>query len=155
MNKKRKPLSSHYYQMAHPREYGVYEKIGYIKNPTAANITQFIKVNYIGNKNTVENYTYVIDLNNNNIIGKRNAFGKDSNSLLTPHPTLIDGKDIHVKMAGILRIEGGKIAWYNNESAHFKPNNKSMIVADESYSKLGDQYFTKGFLKAHKKERKK
>ena len=84
---------------------------------------------------------YVIDLDGNIIIGKRNGNGRYG--LPTPHPTLIGGRDPQVKMAGIVDIRGGKIFSYDKRSGHFKPNDKSMHVADEAFAKLPKSLFSK------------
>lgn len=120
---------------------GVYHDGHYDRNPTAKNINDMINGNYIGNKNTNADMPYVIDMNGNIILGKRNGNGKDG--LQTPHPTLIGGKDPQVQMAGIVHIHGGKIASYDNQSGHYKPNAKSMSVADEAFGKLPQTLFKK------------
>ena len=97
--------------------------------------------NYIGDKRTNTDMPYVIDMQGNIIVGKRNGNGKGG--LATPHPTLIGGKDPQVQMAGMLHIQGGKIASYDNISGHFKPNPKSMPVADEAFGKLSSKLFKK------------
>ena len=65
----------------------------------------------------------------------------------TPHPTLIGGKDPQVQMAGILDVRNGKIHGYDNQSGHYKPNKKSMEVADEIFGKLNPNLFHKDFRK--------
>jgi len=75
------------------------------------------------------------------ITERRNGNGKDG--LATPHPTLIGGKDPQVAMAGMLHIQGGKIAGYDSNSGHFKPNRKSMHIADEAFGKLNPILFKK------------
>ncbi|SDA39010.1 hypothetical protein SAMN02910275_00154 [Butyrivibrio sp. INlla18] len=120
---------------------GIYHDGKYDKNPTAKNLNEMINGNYIGNKNTNVDMPYVIDMHGNIIIGSRNGNGK--NGLATPHPTLIGGKDPEVQMAGMLHIHGGKIASYDNISGHFKPNSKSMTVADEAFGKLSPRLFKK------------
>ena len=120
---------------------GTYHDGHYDKNPTAQNINDMINGNYIGNKHTNIDMPYVIDLDGNIILGKRNGNGKDGAP--TPHPTLIGGKDPQVQMAGIVHIQGGKIASYDNQSGHYKPNAKSMQVADEAFGKLPSTLFKK------------
>lgn len=115
---------------------GTYHDGHYDKNPTAQNINDMINGNYIGNKRTNIVMPYVIDLNGNIIVGRRNGNGTDKDALPTPHPTLIGGKDPQVQMAGIVCIEGGKISRYDNHSGHYKPSSKSMNVAHEAFSKL-------------------
>lgn len=120
---------------------GTFHDGHYDKNPTAQNITDMINGNYIGNKNTNLDMPYVVDLQGNIILGKRNGNGRDG--VPTPHPTLIGGKDPQVQMAGIVHIHGGKIASYDNQSGHFKPNSKSMKAADEAFGKLPAALFKK------------
>lgn len=120
---------------------GIYHNGRYDKNPTAKNINDMINGNYIGSKTTNIDMPYVIDLKGNIILGKRNGNGREGAP--TPHPTLIGGKDPQVQMAGIVHIQGGKIASYDNQSGHYKPNSKSMNVADEAFGKLPTTLFKK------------
>ena len=121
---------------------GTYHDGHYDKNPTARNINDLINGNYIVGKTfNAENMPYVIDLNGNIILGKRNGNGRDG--LPTPHPTLIGGKDPQVQMAGLVRIRGGKIISYDNRSGHYKPNIDSMAVADQAFSKLSATLFNR------------
>ena len=120
---------------------GTYHDGHYDKNPTAQNINDMINGNYIGDKRTNIDMPYVIDLDGNIILGRRNGNGKGGAP--TPHPTLIGGADPQVQMAGILHIQGGKIASYDNQSGHYKPNAKSMHVADEAFGKLPATLFKK------------
>ena len=131
-------------------ETGVY-KGRYTKNPTAKKLTDMINGNYIGNKTTNESgLPYVIDMNGNIIVGKRSGNGRGPGALPTPHPTLIGGNDPQVQMAGLLKIGGGKILSYDNNSGHYKPNAKSMSVADEAFSKLPPSLFSKKFKRRNK-----
>ena len=121
---------------------GTYHDGHYSKNPTAQNINDMINGNYIGSKRfNEENMPYVIDMKGNIILGKRNGNGRDGAP--TPHPTLIGGKDPQVQIAGLVKIRGGKIISYNNKSGHYKPNIKSMPVADEAFAKLPASVFKK------------
>lgn len=121
---------------------GTYHNGQYDKNPTAKNINDMINGNYIVGKTfNSEGMPYVIDMNGNIILGKRNGNGRDG--LPTPHPTLIGGKDPQVQMAGLVKIRGGKIVSYDNQSGHYKPNSKSMAVADEAFGKLPSSVFKK------------
>ena len=120
---------------------GTYHDGHYDKNPTAQNINDMINGNYIGDKRTNIDMPYVIDLDGNIILGRRNGNGKGGAP--TPHPTLIGGADPQVQMAGIVHIQGGKIASYDNQSGHYKPNAKSMHVADEAFGKLPSTLFKK------------
>ena len=120
---------------------GTYHDGHYDKNPTAQNINDMINGNYIGDKRTNIDMPYVIDLDGNIILGRRNGNGKGGAP--TPHPTLIGGTDPQVQMAGIVHIQGGKIVSYDNQSGHYKPNAKSMHVADEAFGKLPSTLFKK------------
>ena len=120
---------------------GTYHDGHYDKNPTAQNINDMINGNYIGDKRTNIDMPYVIVLDGNIILGRRNGNGKGGAP--TPHPTLIGGADPQVQMAGIVHIQGGKIASYDNQSGHYKPNAKSMHVADEAFGKLPSTLFKK------------
>lgn len=135
--------SYHVEKSMHERDIknGTYHDGHYDKNPTAKNINDMINGNYIGNKNTNIDMPYVIDLKGNIILGRRNGNGKDGTP--TPHPTLIGGKDPQVQMAGVVHIQGGKIASYDNQSGHYKPNSKSMGAADEAFGKLPPALFKK------------
>ena len=135
--------SYHVEKSMHERDVanGTFHNGHYEKNPTAKNINDMINGNYIGNKNTNIDMPYVIDLNGNIILGRRNGNGRDGKP--TPHPTLIGGNDPQVQMAGIVHIQGGKIASYDNQSGHYKPNAKSMQVADEAFGKLPSILFKK------------
>lgn len=119
---------------------GTYHDGHYDKNPTARNINDLINGNYIVAKTfNAENMPYVIDLNGNIILGKRNGNGREG--LPTPHPTLIGGKDPQVQMTGLVKIRGGKIISYDNRSGHYKPNIDSMFVADQAFNKLPSSLF--------------
>ena len=128
---------------------GTFHNGKYDKNPTAQNLSDTINGNYIKGKNFNDNnMPYVIDLKGNIIIGKRN--GNGSTGAATPHPTLIGGKDPQVQVAGILKIRGGKIYDYDHMSGHYKPNIKSMDIADETFGKLPKNLFSKKFVRSDK-----
>lgn len=123
-------------------ERGTFHDGQYDRNPTAQNLKDMINGNYVVSKNfNAENMPYVIDLQGNIILGKRNGNGRDG--MPTPHPTLIGGKDPQVQMAGLVKIRGGKIVSYDNRSGHYKPNKKSMKAADEAFGKLPASVFKK------------
>ena len=128
----------------HDIETGAFKDGEYLKNPTAQNIHKMINDEYIGNKSTNETFTYVITKDNQIIVGKRNGNGRREGSVPTPHPSLIGGEDPKVKMAGMLHVENGKIVSYDDRSGHFRPNKKSMKVADEMFGKLPKYLFKKG-----------
>lgn len=123
------------------------EKDGYAKNPTAAKIEDVINGNYIKSKHENRLFVYAIDLEETIIIGHRNGYGDVGDP--TPHPTLIGGKNPKVKIAGILDVRGGKIYSYDNRSGHFKPNAKSLEVADRAFGKLPKKLFHKKFQRRH------
>jgi len=122
-------------------ERGVYDG-KYDKNPTAKNIEDVINGEYLFSKDKSKNYTYVIDLSGNIIIGERN--GNGYNGKATPHPTLIGGENPRVQMAGILTVKNGKIDSYNHMSGHFKPNIKSMDAANKAFGRLPSYLFKGG-----------
>jgi len=113
---------------------GVYDsaKGGYLVNPTARSLNAFVKNGYIINENYTANMPYVITLENEIIIGKRNG----RRDMPTPHPTLVGGLDPQVKMAGMLYIENGKIISYDDRSGHYRPNKESLKYADEAFNKF-------------------
>lgn len=118
---------------------GIFHDGHYDKNPTAKNLTDMINGNYIGDKRTNIDLPYVITISGDIIVGRRNGNGKDG--LATPHPTLIGGANPEVSMAGMLHIHGGKIASYDTNSGHFKPNVKSMPAANAAFNKLPQNLF--------------
>lgn len=115
--------------------HGVYNtsRGGYSKNPTSKKLEDTIIDGYVISKSFTGSIPYVIDLNENVIIGKRNGNGR--NGLQTPHPTLIGGIDPKVKMAGMLHIKNGKIIGYDDRSGHYRPNPKSMEIAHKIFKK--------------------
>lgn len=117
----------------------------YTKNPTAQNILEMIHGNYLGNKRTNGLMPYVIDMHSNIIVGKRNGNGITSKDLPTPHPTLIGGKNPQVQCAGMIDIRGGKLYSFNNQSGHYKPNIKSLKLAEKIFSKLPNNIFHKKY----------
>ena len=116
---------------------GVYNVFGggYIKNPTAKTLDSIYDGNYIVGPNYNIDVPYVITMDGNVVIGRRNGFGRNDGALPTPHPTLVGGLEPKVKMAGMLTIRKGKILSYDDRSGHFRPNNKSIKWADEAFKK--------------------
>lgn len=53
-----------------------------------------------------------------------------------PHPTLIGGKSPKVKTTGMLTFKNGKIVSFDNDSGHYKPNEKSNQYMEEALNKL-------------------
>ncbi|WP_369717637.1 hemagglutination protein [Leptotrichia alba] len=126
---------------------------GYVKNPTAQNITNYINnTNYLGTggkKGALNGqYMYVVDANNNIIIGNR-ATGMVSGLIDTdslPHPTLIGGFNPQVQGAGIVTIQGGKIIKVDNASGHFRPDSSSLGKVEELFlNKVPDKYYDRKF----------
>lgn len=117
---------------------GVYkpDKGGYTLNPTAEKLDDRFDGKLIRPSRGDLIFTYVIDKDGDVIIGKRNGNGRRSTGALpTPHPTLVGGLNPKVRMAGILHIKDGKIVSYDNQSGHYRPNIKSMKIADEAFKK--------------------
>ena len=138
------PLSPSYGVLPDMREAdessGILDDEGcYVRNPTACRIENMIRGNYIGDKRTNGLFIYVITLNGDIVVGRRNGNGPHGSP--TPHPTLIGGRNPRVKMAGMLEIRGGKIFSYDGRSGHFKPNRRSMDVADEAFGRLPSNLF--------------
>lgn len=127
---------------------GIYnDNVGYIKNPDAQNIDNLIKNDIIlidGKRKTVT-WPYVLDLNNNLIIGPRVPKGDKSGSR-HPHPELIGGKDPQVQCAGMIKIVNGKIDSIDNQSGHYKPPLKSLEKVKDYLSKYNDNLFTKNSI---------
>ena len=119
---------------------GVLKNGSYIKNPTAQNINGLIKEgsNYVGNSKFNGQYMYVVDTQGNIIIGSRSGQHM-------PHPTLIGGSNPQVQAAGIVEIRGGKIYKIDNASGHFKPGDGSLDAAQNAFSKLPSNVFSKKF----------
>lgn len=113
----------------------------YVTNPTAHNITDYINEgsNYLGSKHMNGNYTYVIDMDGNIIVGTRNG-------QRMPHPTLIGGKDPRVQAAGIIDIRGGKIHSVNNASGHYKPGSECLEIVENAFGNLPQNIFSKDFI---------
>lgn len=126
---------------------------GYVKNPTAQNITNYINnTNYLGTggkKGSLNGlYMYVVDANNNIIIGNR-AIGQVSGVEAgkgLPHPTLIGGFEPKVQGAGIVTIQGEKIIKVDNASGHFRPDSSSLGKVEELFlNKVPDKYYDRKF----------
>lgn len=83
-------------------------------------------------------YTYVVNINGDVIFGKR--FNPNDSNGRAPPPTLIGGKDPQVQCAGMIRIEKGRIVWYNNDSGHFRPNARSLEVMDNAMRELREKH---------------
>lgn len=112
---------------------------GYFKNPTAQEIADSVTNSsvYIAGNKPNGPVTYVLDNNDNLIIGKR--INPNNPNKRAPHPTLIGGKDPQVQCAGMITFKNGKIMSYNNNSGHYRPNSKSLDkvekVLDALYKK--------------------
>jgi len=133
-------------------EYSVYSKMkekdithgvynpnggGYSKNPTSKKLEDAIVDGFVVCKSFTGSIPYVIDTNEDVIVGKRNGNGR--NGVQTPHPTLIGGIDPKVKMAGMLHIKNGKIMGYDDRSGHYRPNLKSMEIAHRIFKKYTEE----------------
>ena len=119
------------------QNHNIYDsKTGYFTNPFAVSIQDSIKNGQIqmDNHSAHGTYTYVVNENGDVVFGKR--FNPNSSHSRAPHPTLIGGKDPQVQCAGMIRIEKGRIVWYNNDSGHFRPNEKSLVIVESAMEKL-------------------
>lgn len=122
---------------------------GYFKNPLASTIE-----NAIDGKRVVMNnvsadgvYTYVLDSDSNVVFAKR--FNPNNSASRAPHPTLIGGKDPVVQCAGMIHFRKGRIVWFNNDSGHFRPNEKSLEKVDLAMNNLRAKYpfiFDKAYI---------
>ena len=111
-------------------------RTGYFKNPLAVSIQKSIKNGQIqmDGHSAHGTFTYVVNQNGEIVFGKR--FNPNSSRGRAPHPTLIGGKDPQVQCAGMIRIEKGRIVWYDNQSGHYRPNAKSLITVDRTIKEL-------------------
>jgi hypothetical protein len=91
---------------------------------------------------------YVVDANNNIIIGNR-AIGQVSGVEAgkgLPHPTLIGGFEPKVQGAGIVTIQGGKIIKVDNASGYFRPDSSSLGKVEKLFlNKVPDKYYDRKF----------
>lgn len=91
-------------------------------------------------------FMYVLDTDGHIVFGaRRNPYNSNGRS---PHPTLIGGKNPVVQAAGLMNIEGGRIASFNDQSGHFRPSSKSMDKVEAALRKLYDKnhnLFSKDF----------
>ena len=110
---------------------------GYFKNPSALVLQDAFKYGKLFKDDSgkvINEWIYVIDEYNTFIVGIRlnpNSIGKRS-----PHPALIGGKYPKVKCAGILKLKNNKILSVNNHSGHYKPDIKSLKLAEDILQKL-------------------
>lgn len=121
---------------------------GYFINPFSISISNAIKNGQIqmDGHSAHGTYTYVLNGNGDIVFAKR--FNPNSSKSRAPHPTLIGGKDPQVQCAGMIRIEKGRIVWYNNDSGHFRPNAKSLETVDnamERLKKIHPEIFAKNY----------
>jgi hypothetical protein len=112
------------------------EDRGYIKNPTAARLSETVKNGKIAGEFSNGSFMYVVDESGEIWVGKR--LQKNM-----PHPTLIGGKDPKVLSAGMVEIQGGKIVKIDNHSGHFQGPRGSLRSAVKSFMKLPKQVFKK------------
>lgn len=83
-------------------------------------------------------YMYVVDLENNIILGSRAGH--------MPHPTLIGGKNPRVQAAGMVDIRGGLIKEIDNVSGHYKPPGNTIAAAQRAFqNKLPAKSFHREF----------
>ena len=123
------------------QDHNIYDpKSGYYTNPYAVSIQNAIRNGRIQMDNHCAHgtYAYVVNENGDVVFGKR--FNPNSSHSRAPHPMLIGGKDPQVQCAGMIRIEKGRIVWYNNNSGHFRPNAKSLLTVDVAMEKLRETH---------------
>ena len=131
-------------------ERGTLVNNSYIKNPSAKDITTYVNnSNYLGTggkKGALNGeYMYIIDTNNNIIIGNR-VTNQVVKKYGLPHPTLLGGENPQVQGAGIIEIRGGKIYRVDNASGHFQPGTESLKRTEEVFrEKIPEKYFSNGF----------
>lgn len=127
---------------------------GYFTNPLTVPIQSAIKDGQIqmNGHSAFGTYTYAVDLNGDIVFAKR--FNPNSSKSRAPHPTLIGGKDPIVQCAGMIRIEKGRIVWYNNDSGHFRPDEKSLVTVERALAKLRSvhpEVFAKNYVGGKKR----
>ncbi|MBR0225952.1 MAG: hypothetical protein IJL92_07845 [Thermoguttaceae bacterium] len=123
------------------QDHNIYDpQKGFFTNPYATLIQEAIENGQIqiDGHTAHGTYTYVVNINGDVIFGKR--FNPNDSSGRAPHPTLIGGKDPQVQCAGMIRIEKGRIVWYNNDSGHFRPNARSLEVMDNAMRELREKH---------------
>ena len=131
-------------------ERGTLVNNSYIKNPSTKDITTYVNnSNYLGTggkKGALNGeYMYIIDTNNNIIIGNR-VTNQVVKKYGLPHPTLLGGENPQVQGAGIIEIRGGKIYRVDNASGHFQPGTESLKRTEEVFrEKIPEKYFSNGF----------
>lgn len=118
------------------------EKKGYFKNPYATTIQDSIVNGQIkmNGKSANGTYTYVLDDDGNIVLARR--YNPINSAGRAPHPTLIGGKDPTVRCAGMIRIERGRICWFDTDSGHFRPNSKSLEHVNSALETLRERYPT-------------
>jgi hypothetical protein len=120
---------------ANPGEGRVWEPShGYIKNPTATNLSTIVAKGKIGGGFENGKFMYVIDEQGEIWVGKR--LGKNM-----PHPTLLGGRDPKVRAAGMVEMRAGKIVKIDNHSGHFRPPRGALTDAVKGYLKLPKEAF--------------
>ncbi|MCD8307134.1 MAG: hypothetical protein LUD51_02765, partial [Clostridia bacterium] len=115
-------------------------KTGYFKNPLAKNLEECIHNGQVmmNGRRAFGAYTYVLDMDNNIIFGKRYNPNKDG--WKAPHPTLIGGLNPEVQCAGMIYFYKGRILWFNGNSGHYKPSSNSLLKVEKVLDELRAVY---------------
>lgn len=113
---------------------------GYFRNPKASTIENAIQDDriYMDGKKASGSMTYVIDKDGNIVFGKR--YNPNDPSKRAPHPTLIGGKNPEVQCAGMMQFDRGRIVGFDNNSVHFRPNNKSLEAVEKAIDRLRETH---------------
>ena len=128
---------------------------GYFKNPFASYLQDSIVNNQVRMNGRVAHgtYTYILDTNGNIVFAKR--FNPNNSKSRAPHPTLVGGKNPEVQCAGMINFNKGRIVWYNNDSGHFRPHEKSLLEVDKAIEKIrktNPEVFSKKYEGGKKRE---
>jgi hypothetical protein len=121
---------------------------GYVKNPSARELTSLVRNGKIAEGFENGQFMYAVDEQGNTWLGKRlqeppgTAVGRATG---LPHPTLIGGKNPVVQAAGEVEIRAGRIFKIDNQSGHFQPGRTTLSVSAKAFLKLPTTAFHKDF----------
>jgi len=120
---------------------------GYVKNPSARELTSLVRNGKIAEGFENGQFMYAVDEQGNTWLGKRlqepgTAVGRATG---LPHPTLIGGKSPVVQAAGEVEIRAGRIFKIDNQSGHFQPGRTTLSVSAKAFLKLPTTAFHKDF----------
>jgi Domain of unknown function (DUF4157) len=120
---------------------------GYVKNPSARELTSLLRNGRIAEGFENGQFMYVVDNEGKTYLGKRLAEPGTGAGRATgmPHPTLIGGRDPVVVAAGEVEIRAGRIFKIDNQSGHFQPGRATMRTSAKAFLKLPTTAFHKDF----------